>query len=303
MENNKFFEELFSTEHDKITVSPCNTGDVNTSYIVLYDGQKAFVKVQDKPDLPAFYNGQIEREAAGLTICKEKGIPCPSILQYNVEQKYIVTEYYEYPLLSQVWNSFDSIQKADMKQQILDVLQTLNNIESHKFGAIYPSKYQYDDWKDCFCQLMKVSMNDCLAYKSLSKEEAALILEAVNENVFRLGQERAYLNHLDLHWNNIFVEKKGVQYEIAGIIDFGSALYVPKYMDSYRLNGGLFYGTEKFYPSEERPYTIDEHQHFCADILNVIDYYVFLSFTGNANQSTKNRLLNICNRYLTNIRA
>ncbi len=299
MKERSIFEDIFQLDGDRMTIASCKTGDVNSSYIVTYAGQKAFVKIQDKQNLPAFYRGQIEREVAGLRLCKERNIPCPSVLTYSYEQRYIVTEYLDFSLLSQAWGTLSGDQKAHIKRQVLSILQNLNGIAGDRFGSIYPSDCRYGEWGACYRRLIEIAVGDCLTYQSLSKKEASAVLEAADKNSLSLREGHACFNHMDLHWNNIFVEKRDELYEIVGIVDFGSALYAPAYMDLFRLNGGFFYGTEKFYSSEERPYRIDGHQSFCADVINTIDYFVFLSFIGNVDQNVKSRLLNICEDYVS----
>jgi len=286
---------------DKINIVRCKTGDVNTSYIASGNEKKIFIKIQDKKNLPAFYNGQIEREVAGLKICKENNIPCPSVLHYDYEQKFIITEYIDYPLLSQLWSNLNDSQKTNVKQSALEITKKINSIIAPKFGAIYPSESgQFDNWRDCYYHLMNVAVEDCLFYGTLTKSDSHIILAAEKENMTCLFDDKtAHFNHLDFHWSNIFMRQNGNVYEIAGIIDFGSSLFVPAYMDLYRLEGGFLYGTERFYTEvTPKPYQIDEHQLFCADLLNTIDYFVFLSFTSQANDNVKIHLIDICKNYL-----
>ena len=96
-------KEIFDKDGDRITIHRCETGDVNTSYIASAGEKRVFIIIQDKDALPSFYVGQIEREVAGLKICRGNNIPCPSIVKFDYELKYIATEYIEYPLLSQLW--------------------------------------------------------------------------------------------------------------------------------------------------------------------------------------------------------
>jgi len=288
-------------DSDNFSIVRCKTGDVNTSYIVSANEKKVFIKIQDKRNFPAFYNGQIQREAVGLKTCKKNNIPCPSVLHYDYENKFIVMECIEYPLLSQLWSGLNNSQKTDIKQSALEITKKINSITSPKFGAIYSSDIeQFDNWGDCYYHLINVAVEDCLFYGTLNKNDSQIILEAVKENMTCLFNDKiAHFNHLDFHWNNIFLKQTDDVCEIAGIIDFGSSLFVPNYMDLFRLEGGFLYGTERFYTERtSKPYQTDDHQLFCADLLNTMDYFVFLSFTSQANRNIRIHIIDICKDYL-----
>jgi len=292
-------KEYFNKEINEISIRRCKTGDVNTSYIASCDSKKVFIKIQDKTNLPAFYSGQIEREVAGLEICKNNGIQCPKILLYDYKRKFIVTEYIEYPLLGQLWSSINTTQKLNIKQLALGITRKMNSVMSHMFGAIFHSRGEnFSNWGDCYYHLIKTAIDDCLFYKTLTKEDSYIILKVAQENTtFLYNDIAAHFCHMDFHWNNIFVRQKDDTYEVAGVIDFGSSLFTPAYMDLFRLEGGFLYGTERFYENGIRPYEIDKHQLFCADLLNTIDYFVFLSFTHQSTGNLKIRLIDICKKY------
>jgi hypothetical protein len=188
----------------------------------------------------------------------------------------------------------DKKQKAYIKLSALDIIKKINGIRSDKFGEIYPnSQMRFNNWRDCYVFLIDTAVRDCLNYGTLSQKEADIISKAVRKNAEKLIHgETACLNHLDFHWNNIFVKEDTL--EIAGIIDFGSALYTPDYMDLFRLDGGFLYGTENFYTDSTEMLEIDENQAFCADLFNTMDYFVFLSYTGQENTQVKNRMISIC---------
>jgi hypothetical protein len=75
-------------------------------------------------------------------------------------------------------------------------------------------------------------------------------------------------------------------------------LAAPDYMDLFRLEGGFLYGTENFYNNIDKPYVLDQNQLFSADLLNTLDYFVFLSFTKQEIYDVKKRMLEICYKYI-----
>ena len=93
---NRSLENLFHTNIKNISMNLCSKGDVNSSYIASYKEHKYFIKIQNKKNLPELYENQIEREIIGTSLCKKEGIPCPRVFDYNLEEKFIITEFMDY---------------------------------------------------------------------------------------------------------------------------------------------------------------------------------------------------------------
>lgn len=297
---------IFNTAPNKIDIQKCNIGDVNSSYITEFENKKIFIKIENNNNLPVFYSGQIERELAGMKLCGNKGILCPKVLAYDLtgksmSEKYIVTEFIDYPLLSKVWTTMELVEKQSIKKQTLNIVSSLSKITYPQFGDIYDGGYigRFETWSKAFVRLIEIAVNDCERFCTLNKCEINVILQATKECSFRLPiTDAPCFSHMDLHWNNIFVNRVNDIFEIASIIDFGSSLYAPDYSDLFRLQGGFLYGTEKFYDGIDISYKINEDQRFATDLLNTMDYYVFLSFTKQNVEIVKKRIIEICNEYL-----
>lgn len=297
---------IFNTAPNKIDIQKCNIGDVNSSYIAEFENKKIFVKIENSNDLPVLCSGQIERELAGMKLCASKGILCPNVLAYDLTgksmlEKYIVTEFIDYPLLSKVWTTLEPVEKQSIKKQTLNIVNSLSKITSPQFCDIYEGGNIgcFESWSKAFLGLIQIVVNDCERFCTLSKVETSVILQATKECSFRLPiTDTPCFSHMDLHWNNIFVNRVNDIYEIVGIIDFGSSLYAPEYSDLFRLQGGFLYSTENFYDGIDIPYKINEDQKFATDLLNTMDYYVFLSFTKQNVEVVKKRIIEICNEYL-----
>lgn len=250
---NASLESLFYIDIENITISQCSNGDINSSYIASYRDKKYFIKIQDKEHLPYLYENQIEREVIGTALCKTQDIPCPKILDYNLDEKFIITEYLNYELLGNLWGVLDVEEQKYVKNQALSIIEKMNHIESDYFGGIYKSGKieRFSQWTDSYKNIVEIALGDCLRYGSITENECKIIIEKVNENCRNLNQKaqsNAVFSHLDLHWNNIFVDKNTKQ--IKGVFDFGSALYTPDYMGYFRLNGGFLYGTDWFYDKD-----------------------------------------------------
>ncbi|BCJ94440.1 hypothetical protein acsn021_20090 [Anaerocolumna cellulosilytica] len=291
---NSTLENLFCIGTEDITISRCSNGDVNSSYIASYRDKKYFVKIQDKMNLPDLYENQIEREVIGAALCENQEIPCPKILYYNLDEKFIITEYMDYELLGNLWNLFNSEEKKYVKNQTLRIIEKMNRMESDYFGGIYKSGKikRFSQWTDSYKNIVEIALGDCLRYGSIAINECNIITDKVNENCRKLNQTaqpKAVFSHLDLHWNNIFIDKNTKQ--IKGVFDFGSALYTPDYMGYFRLDGGFLYGTDSFYHKETIcPVEINENEYQCAELLNTLDYFTFLSYK-NLNYEREKQIL------------
>lgn len=294
---------------DKIDVIQCNVGDVNSSYIAKCKDKKVFIKIAGSDDLPVLYSGQIERELTGMKLCSDNGILCPSLLASDLTgksfpQKYLITEFMEHPLLHEVWSTLDAAGKLSIKKESLDLIRSLSKISSPFFGDVYEggSIGRFESWSQTFLRLIQIAVSDCEGYGTLNQNETNTILQAANACSMHLPlQDMPCFCHLDMHWNNIFVHKKGDIYRIAGIIDFGSSLYAPQYSDFFRLQNGFLYGTESFYDDIDKPYVINIHQFFASDIYSNMDYLVFLSFTKQKSMAVKERIIDKCNDYLNRV--
>jgi aminoglycoside phosphotransferase (APT) family kinase protein len=293
---NKSLENLFNTSIENIKISQCSKGDVNSAYIASDRDRKYFVKIQDKKHLPDLYENQIEREVIGTDLCIREGIPCPRILDYNLNERFIITEYMDYELVGNIWKLLDIKEQKYIKDQAFAILDKMNHMESDYFGGIYKKGKleQFSQWTDSYKNIVDTALRDCLRYKSLTENECRIIIDKVNENCIYLNrktQQKAVFSHLDLHWNNIFIDKNTK--EIKGVFDFGSALYTPDYMSYFRLNGGFLYGTDYFYDKDTIcPIEINDYEYQCAEILNTLDYFTFLSYKKKNYEREKQILLN-----------
>ena len=285
-----------------IQISKLNSGDVNSSYVAKCDDKNVFIKIQNKKNLPRFYTQQIMREVCGIQICEKNNIPCSEIISYSFgETPYIITKYMNDSLLSSQWPYMTDDQKIMIKRDALHILKKFQNIHFEFYGSICENSElgKYNNWGDAIYSLIQIAINDCKNYGTLNSFEELIILEAIKDCASKLNEKSIpTFNHMDLHWNNIFVKKQNDAYTITGIIDFGSALAAPYYMDLFRLNGGFLYGTEKFYKDIDEQYKLDENQLFSADLLNTIDYFVFLSFMKHDISAVKKRMLEICRNYI-----
>lgn len=292
---NKSLENLFYTGTENINISQCRNGDVNSSYIASYRDKKYFIKIQKKEHLPDLYENQIEREVIGTALCVRQGIPCPNIIDYSLDEKFIITEYMDNKLLGNLWGLLDFEEHKYIKNQALSILEKMNYIESDYFGGIYKNGKieQFTQWTDSYKNIVEIALGDCLRYGSLTENECKIITDKVNENCIHLNQRtqpKAVFSHLDLHWNNIFMDENTQQ--IKGVFDFGSALYTPDYMGYYRLNSGFLYGTDYFYAKDTIcPIEINNYEYQCAEILNTMDYFTFLSYKKMNYEKEKQILL------------
>lgn len=288
-------EDIFGTRKENIRITPCGRGDVNASYLVEYRNKKCFVKVQKSRELPSLYERQIEREVIGSGLCRREGIPCPTVLAYDYEERYIITEYLNYALLGTIWGGLSREDKKRIKTQAVSAVRAMNRISQGHFGALYPQGEirQCSEWTDSYRNIVDVALRDCLRYHSLTRQECDVIRKKVDNNCASLKQHskpNAVFAHLDLHWNNIFIDRETLEWK--AVFDFGSSLAVPDYMGFFRLNGGFLYGTEDFYDSETPcPVHMLDCEYRCASLFNTLDYFTFLSYKKGNYEPEKKILL------------
>ncbi|BCJ93603.1 hypothetical protein acsn021_11720 [Anaerocolumna cellulosilytica] len=188
----------------------------------------------------------------------------------------------DYELLGNIWRLLNVEEQKYIKNQALMILDKMNSIESDYFGGIYKDGRieRFSKWTDSYKNIVETALGDCLRYGSLAENECKIIIEKVNENSRKLNQgiqPKAVFSHMDLHWNNIFIDMSTKQ--IKGVFDFGSALYIPCYMGYFRLNRGFLSGANCFYHADTIcPIEINDYEYECAEILNTLDYFTFLSY-------------------------
>ncbi|WP_238483721.1 phosphotransferase [Anaerosporobacter faecicola] len=288
-------ENVFGVDIDKIHVKLCSEGDVNTSWIARYEDQTCFIKEQGQNNLPTLYENQIAREMIGTKLCREQGIPCPDIIACDLQNKFIITEFLPYEMVGHTWENMGEQQRLEIKTQALKLVEKMNQITFDQFGAVYSDGNisQYKEWTDSYRNIVGIALADCRNFGSLTQGESDHIMEIVDRNSEELKQSstaKAVFAHLDFHWNNIFWDAQTQQ--IKGVIDFGSSLSVPEYMGYYRLDGGFLYGTERFYDKKLTcPINMLECEVQCADLLNTLDYFTFLSYKNRDFEWEKKHLL------------
>lgn len=287
-------ENLLSADISKITLTRCGSGDVNSSFIAECGGKKRFLKLSNNDNLPSLYEKQIEREYIGTTLAEGNGISCPKILAYEPQDGFLVTEFVNLTLLSEVWSGLDYFRRIDVKQQALALVGKMSEISSNVFGALYDGGKikQCKSWHKSFINLVQTALWDCVSYKSLTDSESDFIMEKaekINERLADCKPAKAVFTHLDFHWSNVFIDLSSMT--LAQLFDFGSSLFVPDYMAYYRLGGGFLYGTEDFYKDIACPYVTENAERDCAALLNTLDYFTFLSYKGKPYDNEKHALL------------
>lgn len=291
--------DFFQEPIEKIEIRTCTAGSISDSYLAACQGRKIFLKVQKEKVLPRFYAKQIEREVAGAICCKENGIPHPKILHYDLQKKYLVSEVESAILLRNVWGKMNSTKKQAIKCQIMRIIKKFHTVEYKKFGflGLREENGQFETWTKCYEYLVDLAVKDSMDCHAISIGEADLIKETVQKNLSYLPQEKSYLQHMDLHGRNIFVKAVGHHYHITGIVDFGNSLLAPPYMDAFRINSGFLYGRERFPEAWKMVNRLSVHQRFSADLLNLLDYFVFLSFIGRQTCAVRKKILQISEEY------
>lgn len=294
--------ELFGSG---VQITRCEVGNVNTSCFIESGSGRFHLKAESRSRLPRFYSRQIDRDLEAVRVLSSFGVPCAETVAFGATpagRPFLVSRVLEGTMLSLAWNSLSPSERLALKGETLELLERVNGISSPYFGSLLEQDEvlgRFSSWRECFPHLIRVAAGDCLTYGTLTGTEADLITEAAGlcARSFTYSGKPSFC-HMDLHWYNLMVSGG----HISGIIDFGCALYAPEYSDRFRLDGSFLHGSGPFFDSPEleagRP-RLKGHEAFSADLLNKMDYYVFLSMSGRAKEG-RAPLLALCREYLRN---
>jgi aminoglycoside phosphotransferase (APT) family kinase protein len=266
-------------------VETAKNGDVNSNYVIhtANPGAKLFLKVENHERIPKYYLGQVKREIEGIRLLQKAGIPCPTIVDADTAgccfgKNYILTEFAEGRLLSDVWQELNRDERVETKQKVLDLVHTMKGIVGGQFGDITEdgNRGRHGTWKGAYRALAGILLEDCMQPGLCSPAEADLIEAAVEKSVSRLNKQYTpCFNHMDIHWQNILVERRKPGVEFKAVLDFGNAMFGLPCTDEYRLYIFLFF-TESFYDENTPvPYSMDQEELFSCELLYGLEFLVF----------------------------
>ncbi len=302
-------KEAIGSDVELVCIETAKQGNINSSYIVHTREPEArlFLKIENHSRVPLFYNGQIEREVVGRNLLKEADIPCSNTLHYDFSKrdigvKYILTDYVDASLLSDVWTSLDDTEKSVLKYKILDIVEKMKAIRSGYFGDLFEngSFGKHSTWAGAFKAMIETAIFDCCNMSTFTQDEAGILKQAVNKCYPELNTKYdPCYNHMDIHWHNVLVNGRGSEIKISAVLDFGSSVFGPTFSDEYRLNKGFLIGTEKFYNEKMPPkFSLNRDEEFFNKLLASLDYYVFLSLIRNDDCSMRERIVKNCISYI-----
>lgn len=278
-------------------IEACERGNVNTSCYINHHGGRYFIKTETRADMPDFYSGQIERDIEGNRLLKENGLPCAETLfsgMNSLNQSYMISTAVQGRMVSEIWPYSTDEEKQRIRDGIVEIVNALGKIHSPCFGSICPGSKigRYASWKEACTSLISIALSDCLNFGSLNRDEAKTIQSAadMNAELFAYKAPPSFC-HMDIHWYNVMADNG----KITGLLDFGCALYAPSYSDIFRLDGAFTRGNGRFF--SHPPLKLNRHENFSADLLNTLDYYVFLSMKNNT-AGARERLVQMCRDYL-----
>lgn len=266
-------------------IIPAKRGKINSCYVVSLKNEKdkLFIKVENNKIRIKYYLGQIEREKACMNLMKENNIPCPEIIKCDtslklINNKYIVTQFIDCPSLCDEWTNLNKDEKKVVKDEVLSIIQKLKSIGNNKFGDIFVggNRQSFDKWKDAYLNVANILINDCINSEILDASKLGIIRSAVNAAYNSINEKYApCFNHMDLHWENLLIEKNEDGVSVRAVLDFGNSMYGVPFTDEYRLFYFLFFGEEFYDEHTPKKYNMDMHYHFSCEILYDLELLAF----------------------------
>ena len=288
-------------------VRTAKAGDVNSCY-VLQTRKPAgcfFLKVENHARLPRFYSGQVEREVQCLRWLKEAGIPCPEMAGWDTGKReiggnYILTQYIDAPVLSEIWKDLPPESHTEIKRQVLDVLDTLYGISGPFYGDVYEggNRGRHASWKEAYLALAGLLLEDCRDIGAFADAEEEQVRVALEKSASRLRADfPPGLTHMDMHTGNLLVEPSEKGVALRAVLDFGNAMFGSPFTDIFRLRCFSYYGDPFYEERVPRRREIPPDDLFSCDLLYSLEWMVFAKMV-NWDPGVKENLLLRCRDYL-----
>jgi len=213
------------------------------------------------------------KEEFVINLLKENDIPVPKIYAIKKEgcEGYILLEKVKGERLDIIWGSLSDENKKQVTEKIGELLARIHKIELKEFGMIEEGgeirsdeafKFRKVGEELLFSPFLRQRLMDffedvsrLLSYKTISPEFFSKFILYLTKNLEKIEYKgKPVLNHGDFIPGHIFVEKKGNEYEIVGLIDFEFALaYAPEY-DFLKLHRAGFFENPELKKALEEGY-------------------------------------------------
>jgi hypothetical protein len=208
---------------------------------------KFFLKIEKGNDLPRTRWGQIKREVHGVRQMQAAGVPCPALIAYDtsgeeIGQKYALVEFLEEHLIWEFKDQLTSSDWAGLRQEILEIQDKMKQSYSPVYGDTYPGGVlgQYSTWQAACRSMGRLLLEDSLAMHVFTPGQQQVATNALEKVVSCLiSRVPASFLHLDLGPHNVLAARGTDGVRIKAVIDFGSSLYGPYYVeDNFRKFAG-----------------------------------------------------------------
>jgi hypothetical protein len=193
-----------------------------------------FLKVEKPFTIPRTQKFQIKKETAGITLCKNAGIPVPVIIKsdengnmYNLP--WILEEFIDDKLICEY--TLSEHNKDTLGIEFEDVFMKISSINNNYYGDTFLNGYigNYSSWYETISQITKLLYEDCMEIKIFG-DNADNVRIALNKALSCIKSNTPpVLFHCDLFSANIMgcKDNDNGEIHISYIIDFGMSLFAP----------------------------------------------------------------------------
>jgi len=300
-------EKGFGKESPITSIETTKYGDVNSCYVITITNpmKKLFLKVENHDLIPQYYSGQIERENASIELLKKHGFPCPTVIlcditKADIGKKYILTEFVDGYLLSDIWVNLTSSEKKKAKEEIITLIRNLEEVKNPYFGDIYENgnRGKFEDWNDAYSNLTDILLKDCVNAGLFDNKELETVKSAIQKSCTKIKNNfHPCFNHMDIHSKNIIVDRAEDGIKLNAIIDFGNSMFGIPFTDEYRVCNYKFFKEDSFISEIPKKFIISKDEQFSYELLFDLECLVFEGMM-KSNKVSNLKVLSKCRAYL-----
>lgn len=223
--------QAFGTQTHLVDFCILTDGYRNTAASVVCDAypKPLFFKTE-KPFLyPRTQRFQISREAVGMQLCAQHGIPVPRFIAAGIDPApWLFEEFVSGSPLSSFQLSDD--ERLHLSCEFQTLFQEICKIKGDSYGDTFEGGLigKHKEWSHALGAMTQLIFEDCCAVElfdsSVSVVEAALskALTSITDD------SEAVFYHCDLFSANVMAERSQEgQIHISSVIDFGMSLFAP----------------------------------------------------------------------------
>ncbi len=160
-----------------------STGGLYNKVYIVHTTEGEFVlKTECNKIFPTSRTGQIENEVEGIRLCKQAGIPCPNVLDYDFTGKeigvrYIFIERISGDIVMLEHDGMVDETKAEVKRQSIEICTRMSTMTNSHFGSLTQSGPLgwHKKWGDCYRAWFDLLIRDSIDIGLFTDEELDIV--------------------------------------------------------------------------------------------------------------------------------